>query len=264
MRMGAKSGCFRVGGTPVVTLAMVNSSKTGTIAIQDSAGGDYSAIIGSCHTSGKTGMKYPCTQLSSFAGVVAGHGVTISGYYDYYAMYHDENFYVLDQAVTDSGAAGTVPAALTTYTADQITFGSTIPTKDLFQKITVAGTMKVYEMAPAQLKFSGTFSSCQTIPYTFGFGVIPSASTATPGPTCTMGGTPMPVGAAQDAAEILVSTTFYKSFTKTTDCMCVRNAPDLLAIGTTLSTFSGILSIDTSTTTPIPEILPTTNADFGL
>ncbi|HZS36250.1 MAG TPA: hypothetical protein VFF06_05460 [Polyangia bacterium] len=265
MRMGKKSGCFKIGGTSVVALASVASSKTGTIAVQDAAGGDYSGIIAECHTgTSKTAMKFPCTQLATFGSTTVGHGVTIQGFFDYSSKYLSETLYILDQPMTDSGAAVTPPTPIS-IAASAITFGSPVDPAKLFQKVTVTGgPMKVFEMAPPQLNFgTGAFPGCSTIPYTFGFGVIPSSSTATPGPTCTMGQMPMPA-ATQDPAEILVSTNFYKTFSKTTDCDCVKNATDLLAIGTSLPSFGGILSQDTSGATPIPQIIPTVNADFGL
>jgi hypothetical protein len=270
MRAAQTFGCFRVGMmAPVVSLATVASSKNGTIAVQDSAGGDSSAIVATCAT--KATGTYICSAagLAAFGTVTVGHGTTLSGVYAYSAKYQSEDFHLLDQAVIDSGAAVTAPTPLAVNPAD-VAFGATTLTRaKYFQKVSVtlgANTMKVYEFAPPQYKPSGTWPGCSSLPYTFGFGVIPSTSSATAGAACTITTpvtAPMPVS-AQDPGEVLVDTTFYKTFSKSSDCECTTMATDLVTAGQAFTTFGGLLNLNTGGAAPFLEIVPTADADFGL
>ncbi len=96
-------------------------------------------------------------------------------------------------------------------------------------------------------------------PTTFGFGVLPSTSSATMGPACNGTAAPMPVAGTPDAAEILIDTTFYKNFKYDSDCACNKAPGVLVAPGDTFTKLDGILGFDGTVTT----ISPTSNADVG-
>jgi hypothetical protein len=258
MRGAAKSGCYRLGMmAPVVVLAQNASSKTGTLVVQDVAGGDNSALLVSCKTSGMP----PCTVLSSIASLTPGAQVNVLGLYIKPGTTGFEVMYLDDQPVAPNGTA-TPPAPLTVALADVANGATTLGRPKYFQKVDVtipAGTtVNAYDWAPAPFKPTN-WSACTSLPYTFGFGLIPSSSSgaATPGPACTMGMMPMPAP-NPSADEILISTNFYKSFPLSSDCQCTKTAADLLTAGKTFTKLSGILNVDTGHL----QIEPTASTDL--
>jgi len=253
MRAAGTAGCVEVGmSAGVVTLASVASSKTATFAVQDASGGDNSAVIAKCSTS--TGTMYPCAVFASASAIAAGRSVLLDGFYAKTAT-GIETLHIIDTA-TDKGV-GTPPAPAT-VTLAQVAHASSLSDRKLYyQKVTTTlpgGTMlKAYEFAPA------AFKSTATCPSTYGFGLIPSTSAATAGPACTGTNPAMPVTGTPDAAEILIDTTFYKSFSYSSDCPCNKPPGVLLTSSDTFTKLGGILGYDGAVTT----VSPTLNADVG-
>lgn len=143
MRGAGTSGCFQVGAmAPAVALAVTASSKTGTLVLQDSAGGDDSAVLAKCSTS--AGTTYPCSALTAVGAITVGHSVTVSGYYAK-TKGGLETLHIFD-TVTDSGSAGTVPAAATVTFAEAGHASTLADKKKYYQKVSVTlggATVKV-------------------------------------------------------------------------------------------------------------------------
>ena len=250
---------------PVVALAGVGTSTHADLILQDSAGGDFSAMDAQCDTRSKAvtaGYGCSATVFPTFKAVAPGNAVVASFFYVKSKTAGEEFFNVID-TFTDKMTAGTKPAALTPSLTDVAHMSTTLSAKDAYQFANVnvgAATLKMYDFAPGAFKPTTPPTNC-AFPATFGFGVIPSTSTATPGPTCVAGGTEMPV-TTPDATEILVSTTFYSGFKFTSDCQCAQPAKgDMLVTGaTTFTKLNGIVEMQGIQ----PSIAPTTNADVGM
>ncbi len=207
----AKSGCMELDN--MVSLGVTPSTKSPRLFVQDSAGGDFSAIMVKCST---TSTSHPCTVASTVANIANAHSVTIQGTYIKSGSTGFEEFFV--DSITDNGA-GTAPAVATATLAD-IQRNST--SKNLaFQKVTVtlATPLVMYDWTPAEFVFSGA-TAC---PYMFGWGMIPMGTAgATAGMAC-QNGTSQPAGqTTPNAAEVLIGTDFYSGFTLSGDCRCAK------------------------------------------
>jgi hypothetical protein len=257
MRAG-KSGCYEL--DTVVSIGTTPSTKSPTLYVQDAAGGDLSAIVAKCSS---TSTAHPCTVASSVAAIADGRSVTITGDYVKSKTSGIEDFYVT--SITDLAAA-TAPAPGLATLAEVARGAKT--TRLWYQKVSVTlaapETLKMYDWTPAELAYAGA-TKC---PYQFGFGMLPSAVTATAGMACS-GTTSQPAGVSMpDAAEILVGTDFYKTFLVTSDCRC--NATFKVKTPTATSavtgTFSGILNFDvpSGATTGYQFVMPKADADFPI
>ena len=235
--MGTKTGCFVM--TDVVSLGTTPSSKSPELFVQDAGGGDYSAMLTKCLS---TSTTHPCSVAAAVAGIPDGHSVSIQGTYIKTAATTFEEFFI--DTVTDNGP-GTAPAPATATLA-QIERGSTAVNLR-FQRVTVAvganDTLKMYDWTPAEFANS-TATACS---YQFGFGMIPkSVAGTTPGAACASG-TAQPAGiAAPNAAEVLIGTDFYKTFTTSSDCRCAKTFMDLepVTASTLGGTVAGLLVFD--------------------
>ena len=264
MRKGAKSGCFRVGmmDKAVSLVSQGTMSTHSSLFIQDAAGGDFSAVEAQCDTRAKAmAAGYACTIFSTFKGAAAGHIVTVGGFFVYTSTV--EFFNVID-SFTDGGAAANMPAPLALTLADVGRTSTTITAAKVNQIAEVAlgaATLTAYEWAPAAFKPSPPSSGCMALPYTFGFGLIPSTSAAagTPGPACTIGTMAMPA-ATPSTDEILIDTSFYTGFKYSSDCTCAKaGMGNLLAAGESFTKLRGIVTKAGAS----PAIAPLTNADLG-
>jgi len=252
MRQNGKAGdCFEVDN--VLVNAVHNSSTSPRLFVQDTAGGDFSALVINCP---KNSTIDPCTQQMAVNSAAAGDSVTIKGKYIHSSAAKGslEGLYV--DSFTDNGAfTGTKPAALALQLTD-IERGA-YQAKNAYQKVTVtisaADTLKMYDWSPAEFVYSGgtCMNGMKGTPYQFGFGMIPSSVTPTTaaGSACA-GTTAQPTGVATpDPHEVLFGTDFYASgFIVTSDCRCAAGNMDKLvtATSTVTGTLNGVLLYDTS------------------
>ncbi len=263
MRAAQKSGCFRVGMTSdVLSLAQQSTSTHSSLIVQDTAGGDSSALKTDCDTRAKAvtaGYGCTATTFASFKGAIIGNKVTVGGFYVFAKTGNLEFFNVID-TYTDSGTAGVAPAKIVLTEADVARTSTTVGLTKLWQyaTVTTAG-LKAYEWAPAAFLPSPQSTSCTTLPYTFGFALVPMASASVAGAACTAG-TLEAAAATPGTDEILIDTSFYTNFKYTSDCKCFMAPSNLLAAAETFTKLQGIVTLETA---GVPAISPLTNADIG-
>ncbi len=262
MRSAGAKGCFKFTG--VVTLAVnYNSTTYVDFYVQDTAGGDYSAIKAECSTkSGDVSAGAGClVDHNTAKSVLAGRSMTLSGFYNKTAN-GLEFFNVIDNA--DDTGTGTAPAALSVAAASA-TKGSALTAQNFYQSATITGgPFKMYDFAPVS-ETNGSFSACATAPSVFGFGIIPSSdSSDTPGGGCpnTDGGTPTAPSGNESASEIIVGTDIYRTFTGTTDCKCYGTGSTLYTNTTTFSALKGILIPQGSGPSFTTSVSPAADADL--
>lgn len=227
----------------VIVLGVTSSSKKPTIYVRDSGTpGDYTAIQVKCDAGNAT---HPCTVATALHAATIGQSVTIQG--DYIKSTGFEEFYISGSATAFvGGAAGSAPTPVTVALADVQRNSSLASQKNWFQYVTVAtpGTLDVYDLTPSEFVFTGA-TAC---PYQTGFGLIPSGTTGVTAPTACTGTTSQPTGltpATANAAEILIGTDFFTSFTVSSDCKCAAMFTDTLVTPTmTATALSGILVPD--------------------
>ena len=207
----------------VIAIALTPSTASPRLFVQDAGGGDYSAMQATCSSKS---MTHPCTVATTVHTTVLGYKVTIKGTYSKSgtAKGSFEVFYI--DSITDNGS-GTVPAPLALAQTDiERATDMTVTgfAKNFFQKATVTPTedINMYDWTPSDLKYSGTWPGCTTVPYVFGFGMIPSSVTATATAACTTKTAPAPSQTTSDPHEILIGTDFYKDFSVSSDCQCAK------------------------------------------
>ncbi len=232
-QMAAGQGDFELDN--VIAIALTPSSKSPKLYVQDAGGGVYSAMETTCSSSSTT---HPCTVASTVHTTVLGDKVTIKGTYTKSGTAKGayEVFYI--DSITDNGA-GTAPAPLMLTEAD-IERATDVTVagygKNFFQKATVTPSVDInmYDWTPSELKYSGTWPGCMTVPYVFGFGMIPSSVTGvTATAACTTKTMPAPSQTTPDGHEILIGTDFYKDFTVTSDCQCATGTAAIVPSATT-------------------------------
>jgi hypothetical protein len=213
MRQGAP-GDYEL--ADVVAIALTPSSASPHLFVQDAGGGDYSAMEATCSSSS---TSHPCTVASTVKTVAIGHKVTIKGTYIKASMANggSETFYI--DTITDNGAAAGTPAPLA-MTETDIVRGAKVAAK-IFQKVTVTPSedLVMYDWSPAEMKYSGTWPGCTTVPFMFGFSMAPMSANLTASAVCTTR-TMQPASVGSNAKEILIGTNFYKDFHVSTDCQC--------------------------------------------
>ncbi|MFT3698724.1 MAG: hypothetical protein QM831_36595 [Kofleriaceae bacterium] len=234
MRQQTKTGCYEFDN--VVTIGTSPSTKSPNLYVQDSGGGDFSAIQTKCSS---TSTSHPCGIAQQVSMIADGRSVTVKGAYIKTASTTFEEFFI--DSVTDNGA-GTMPAPASATLA-QIERGGTAANLR-FQRVTVPGVnLVMYDWTPSEFA-NTTATAC---PYQFGFGMIPmGTSGATAGAACT-NGTSQPTGiASPNAAEVLIGTDFYKGFTISSDCRCAKSFTDMEPASTSAitGTVGGILIFD--------------------
>src|SRR5262249_48942281 len=116
-----KPGCYAITG---VVAARTSSQSVPRIFLQDSAGGDYSAIMAKCLTT----APHACspTALPTALTLSAGESVTLKGDYHHGKITGFEEFSI--EEIVDNGATLPVPAPITLPLAD-ITAGAAVPPK---------------------------------------------------------------------------------------------------------------------------------------
>jgi hypothetical protein len=232
----------------VVAIALTPSSKSPKLVVQDSTGGDFSAIQLTCSGSS---ASHPCTVASTVHTVTLGHKVTVKGTYikSKLASGGTETFYL--DSITDNGA-GTAPApVMVDETAIERATDTSVAgwNAKFWQKVTVTPTeaLVMYDWTPTDLKFSGTWPGCTTAPFVFGFGMIPTSAMTTATAACTVKTAPAPSQATSDGKEILIGTDYYKDFAVSSDCQCAK-APTMVPGATTTwpmgMAMTGILGYD--------------------
>lgn len=232
MRSTGNPGDFQL--TDVVAIALTPSTKSPKLYVQDAAGKAFSAMETRCSSSPMA--KHPCSVASTVTTVGIGHKVTIQGSYIKTASTGFEEFYI--DTITDNGAAAMVPAPLT---GDEKAISHVVgkppsmtEAGDFFQLITVTPTEDVvmYDWTPTELKASSPWPGCTTIPYVFGFGMIPMSAGGTATAGCTVKTAPAPTNAVANPKEIFIGTDFYKTFTVSSDCQCAKAPTQVPAAAT--------------------------------
>lgn len=233
----------------VIAIALTPSTKSPKLFVQDAAGGDYSAIEADCSS---TSSSHPCSVASTVHTTVIGDKVTVKGTYSKSGTAKGafEVFYI--DSITDNGA-GTAPAPLMLSQTDiERATDATMAgfAKTFFQKVTVTPTedINMYDWTPTDLKYSGSWPGCTTVPYVFGFGMIPSSVTGvTATAACTVKTAPAPSQTTSDSHEILIGTNFYKDFQVSSDCQCAKTPTTVPAANTVWASgkpITGILNYD--------------------
>ncbi len=236
MRMAAIPGCFELDA--VVSLGTTPSSKSPELFVQDSAGGDFSAIETKCSS---TSTTHPCSVATTVAGIADSHSVTIKGTYITTHSTTFEEFFI--DTITDNGA-GTAPAPATATLADIERGGSA--TNLRFQHVTVtiaaADTLQMYDWTPSEF----ADASATACPFQFGFGMLPKSVTATAGGMCTSGTAQPPGQLTPNAAEVLFGTDFFDGFTISSDCQCAKKFTDTVPVAGSklVGTIGGLLVFD--------------------
>lgn len=251
----------------VLVVAKTSSSASPHLVIQDAAGGDFSGMYTTCSA---TSSSHPCAATSDNKAAAVGNKLTIKGLYIKASNANGatETFYI--DSIVNNGAGGAAPApqavALTDITRDN---GMNVK-KWFFQRVVVtpapaANALKIYDLVPAELKFSGTGCPTQV-----GFAMVPTATGACAGATLTC---PATACAAPDASEVLIGTEFYKQFTTSSDCTCAKtdmgaNSPQVTATSTSTGAVAGVLLYDSVfMSSPVKTFLylsPTSLTDLGL
>jgi hypothetical protein len=272
MRQG-KSGCYELDNVVTIAANPVSSKATHvTIYVQDSAGGDFSAVPVFCSS---TSTTHPCATAFTSASTIAKaatpssttaatpHSVTIKGTYIKSSSSKYEEFYI--DTITDNGT-GTPPQAATAALSDIVR--SAQKPNLWFQKVTATLTnpLKMYDWSPVEFEYTPPPTAC---PYWFGFGMIDSTSSSMGGAACTDGNTqPMTLTAAPDPNEVLIGTDFYYGFAVSADCRCVADFKDKAptAASQVTGSISGILVFDVPymATTGYQYLAPTSNTDANL
>ena len=220
----------------VIAIALTPSTKSPKLYVQDAAGGDFSAIEADCSS---TSSSHMCNVASTVHTTVIGDKVTLKGTFVKAGMTKGgyETFYI--DSIMDNGA-GTPPAPLAvTETAVEKAVDATATgwNKDFFQKVTVtpSETIVMYDWTPTELKYSGSgaWPGCTTLPFVFGFSMIPMSVASTPAnAACTVKTAAAPTQTANDK-EILIGTDFYSDFKVSSDCQCAKTPTTVPAQGTT-------------------------------
>ena len=192
MRQAAKSGCYELDDVVTLAVTYVGANTTSvSIHVQDSAGGDYSAIQLACST---TSSSHPCTAFSSAKTILAGRKVTVQGLYikSSAAKGGYESFEI--DNITDEGA-GVSPAPAAVAEADlersaTTTMSGKPVAANWFQVVsaTISDKLVMFDWSPPEFA-RANMSAC---PKWFGFGLIPTSAGATPGAACN--GTTQPAG----------------------------------------------------------------------
>ncbi len=262
MRMGQHSGCYSMANVVVIANKPEGSTSVkAEVYVQDSAGGDFTAMQVKCGTT-----AHPCADPATYKALAVGHSVTVAGTYIRSAASKFEEFYI--DSIADNGA-GTAPPAATAALADIQRGGMSFNL--VFQKVTLtiaaADKLGMYDWSPSEF-FNATGTANCSVPFQFGFGMIPASVTGvTPTGACTT--TTQPPGqTTPNAGEVLVDTRFYKGFTYSSDCHCAPMFSDTIptATSTVSGTASGIIIFDTvfGTNNGYMAIAPVANADFML
>ena len=229
----------------VIAIALTPSTKSPKLFVQDATGTDYVAIEADCSS---TSTSHPCSVASTVHTTVLGDKVTLKGTYikSKLASGGYEVFYI--DSITDNGA-GTAPAPLAlTETAIEKAVDTSVAgwNKSFFQKVTItpSETLNMYDWTPAELKYSGTWPGCTTVPFVFGFSMIPTSVMATTpaNAACTVKTAAAPTQTANDK-EILIGTDFYKDFNVSSDCQCAKTPTTVPAETTTWASGKPITGI---------------------
>lgn len=258
MRQGTP-GCYVV--TNVVTLGVTPSMKSPRLFVEDAAGGDFSAMMMRCSSAS---TAHPCSVATTVAALADGHSVTIQGTYIKTSASTFEEFFI--DTVTDNGPT-TLPPPATATLAQIARSGNAANLRFQHVKVTVgaADTLKMYDWTPSEFA-NTTATACA---YQFGFGMIPKSVTAiTPGAACTTGTTQPPGQVTPNAAEVLIGTDFFKSFTTSSDCRCAKMFMDMepAAASTVGGTIGGLLIFDVPFGMTVGHyyLAPKTLVDFPL
>ena len=256
LRQGMHSGAFSLDN--VVLIGFAGSKNSSKLFVQDSAGGDFSALMAKCSFS--SGSQ-PCPV---FATAMEVHSVTLAGTYLRSKTTMIEDFYL--DSFTDNGVG--TPPAHTALTLADVERGA-MKAANWFQRIDVtiapADTLQVYDFAPPELKYSGAID-CTKQPAVFGFGMLP-ASTAggAAGAACGVDGGV----AAAEMTEVLVGTDFYRTFKASGDCACAKafTGTKLCTLASTVvGAISGFLAFDAAVgaTTGYQYFSPYSDATFPI
>jgi hypothetical protein len=217
---GGKPGSFELDN--VVVLGITGSAAKPTVYVRDAGTpADFSAMQLTCSaTTGTTPSKHPCTVATLIHAAALGQSVTVQGAYIKSTGF--EEFYIDGGATAFvAGATGTTPAPVSVTLADVARNNSQSVAKNWFQYVTVSnpGTLDVYDLTPEEL----VFTNATKCPYQLGFGLIPDGTAGvTAAPACTAKTQPTGITTANaNAAEILIATDFYTTYTTSSDCACV-------------------------------------------
>jgi hypothetical protein len=269
MRMQGQYGAFELDNVVVV-----GATPTGKKAfVQDSVGGDFSAIELDCSSTSATHM---CTLQSTVKTAAVGDSVTLKGTYVKAAAKNGgyEAFYI--DSITDNGPAATKPPVGTITLAEAIKTASAMTAAKWFQKVNVTLTddLVMFDYTPTEFVYTGA-TKC---PYQFGWGMVPKTgapaltSAQVCGSTCatTACTTAATAQTATNANEVLIGTDFYVGFTMSSDCRCLSSfkntAPDSTKSIAKTATLSGVLVFDvpSGATTGYQYLAPVTTADFPM
>jgi hypothetical protein len=255
MRTAAMSGCFELDHVALVDRS--SSTTTPRLYVQDSAGGDYSAIMAKCSSTG----NHACSAMSLATALTLAdnESVTVHGYYSHGKTSGFEEFLV--ESMSDDGSMLSPPAPVSLGVAD-IARSARVTAK-WFQRATVslaaADTLVMYDFSPAEFKLQGPCPAWE------GFGMIPSSAGAAAPAACNGSANP-PGIASPDPKEILVGREFFHGFPYCTDCACAAtHQQTLLTAANKISgTLGGILifEITTGTTSTYQIFEPTSKTDF--
>lgn len=253
MRMGTTVGCFEL--DDVISIAAEpGSAAAARLYVQDSGGGNYSAMQIGCDAS-----THPCA--ANYSAITVGRDLMVTGTYAKSSAGLET--FAIDSITNKS--SGAVPSAATTTLASIESNSTSLAL--VFQKVTVSvaavDALRIYDFTPAQFVVTGA-SAC---PYQTGFGMLPTSATGgIPSGACTSG-TAQPVGAANpSASEVLIDTRFTPTYDVSSDCRCASSASDKEPTTTsTLSgSVSGILLFGVHGATGFIAIAPTTTSDAPL
>lgn len=268
MRQGAP-GDYELDNVRVI--AKTSSSASPHLVIQDDVGTgatDFTAMYTTCSA---TSSSHPCAATSDNKNAAVGDKLTIKGTYIKASNANGatETFYI-DSISNGGPASGSAPAPSTVTLADLAKTNGTAMKAKWFQKVTVAtpaaGALKVYDLIPSELVFSGT--GC---PKQVGWAMVPMATAACTGATVAC---PTPTTCASpDASEILIGTEFYKQFTDSSDCACAKTdmgtgSPLVTMTSATTGAIGGVLLYDSVFgSTPVKTFMylsPTADSDMPL
>jgi hypothetical protein len=268
MRKAATSGCFELDN--VVTLAATyvgSTTKSVTFHVQDSGGGDYSAVQLLCSS---TSTSHPCTAFSNAKNILVGRQVTVQGtYIKSSATKGGYEAFEID-SISDSGS-GTAPSPAPLAEADlergaTMSAGGKPMAAYWFQIVSANVTDKLvmFDWSPPEFARSGGGTTC---PLWFGFGMIPASAGASAGQSCN-GGTTQPMGQTTvNPKEVLISTDYFTGFNYTTDCACnTHSDPEPTSGQGTTGAIKAILDYDVpyGSTTGYQYLAPLMAADFTI
>jgi hypothetical protein len=271
MRQG-KPGDYELDGVIVLGVTQQSSPK---LVVQDAAGKDFSAILGSCSSSATS--KYPCSAAAMITALKPGESVTLQGTYIKSSAVAPstapfEEFHIATFA--DNGA-GTLPTPLA-LTVDDVKKGAT-KSANYYQRfsITLAQSLVLYDLTPSEFVAMYNGKPETQCPFMNGFAVIPQGAAAAAPADCSGTGAtatqPTPI-ATPNAAEILIGTDFHgtsaapaSGFDFSADCRCTTKfkTKQLAPTSAVSGTLSGIVMLgSTGPGTPVfTYVAPQTEAD---